>query len=186
MKRLLIPISLLAVFVLTAWSSAQNATIQPNSSLWVEGTSSLHDWKMTAKNFAGVVDLAETGNVNTVQVTVPVLELSADNGTMNKKAYEALKAKEYPTITYTLDASDLTQKGDNFELNTNGSLTMAGVTKPVTFTVKGEKLSEGTYRYMGSTPLVMSEFGIDPPRAMLGTLKTGDKVVVHFNVVVSR
>jgi hypothetical protein len=29
----------------------------------------------------------------------------------------------------------------------------------------------------------MSDYGIDPPTAMLGTLKTGDDVVVHFEAV---
>ncbi len=32
----------------------------------------------------------------------------------------------------------------------------------------------------------MSEFGVDPPRAMMGTLRTGDRVTVHFAVTAAR
>ena len=51
--------------------------------------------------------------------------------------------------------------------------------------VEGRRLPDGQFRLTGSLPLLMTDFGIDPPKAMPGTLKTGDRVVVHFDVVVA-
>lgn len=32
----------------------------------------------------------------------------------------------------------------------------------------------------------MTDYGIKPPKAMLGTLKTGDEVEIVFNVILSK
>jgi len=34
----------------------------------------------------------------------------------------------------------------------------------------------------GSYKFKMSSFGIDPPRAMLGTIRTGDEVTIKFKI----
>ncbi len=174
---------LAGLVILAGWTMMPRMDIQPESRLWVEGTSTIHDWKMTVGEFGGSIT-ATAHQVGAVEVTVPVKQLEADNGTMNKKAYKALKADKHPNISYRLTAADLNDAANGtFEVESNGELTIAGVTKSVTFTVKGEKLADGKFRYTGSTPVKMSDFDVDPPSAMLGTIKTGDKVVVHFNVV---
>lgn len=184
----LIPTSLLAIIFLTAFSFAQRSAFEPESKLWVEGTSTIHDWTMTAENFAGAVDAAAAEDVKSVTVTVPVAALNSDNGTMNRKAHDALKAKSHPNVTYELDTAAIEEAMENgtFTLNTSGKLTMAGVTKSVTFAVQGEQLADGGTRYTGSTNILMSDFDIKPPKAMLGTLKTGNEVVVHFDVIVAQ
>lgn len=184
-RRFPIAALLAGVIVFAGWAMMPRMSVQPNSSMWVEGTSTIHDWKMTVGQFSGTVT-ATADDVQSVEITVPVKELKADNGTMNKKAYAALEANKHPNITYRLTTADLKEAADGgFEVASKGQLTISGVTKPVTFTVKGEKLADGTFRYAGSTPIQMSDFGIDAPTAMLGTMKTGDKVVVHFNIVVN-
>jgi hypothetical protein len=37
----------------------------------------------------------------------------------------------------------------------------------------------------GELPLLMTDYGITPPKAMLGMLKTDPKIVVAFEVVLS-
>ena len=176
---------LAGLIILAGWTMMPRMDIQPESRIWVEGTSTIHDWKMTVGKFDGAITAA-ADQIGAVEVTVPVKQLDADNGTMNKKAHSALKADKHPNITYRLTTAAL-KSGTNaaFEVSTEGQLTIAGVTKPVTFTVKGEQLADGKYRYVGSTSIKMSDYGVDAPSAMLGTIKTGDKVVVHFDVVVN-
>lgn len=169
----------LAVILLAGWTMMPDMSIQPESKLWVEGTSTIHDWTMTVGAFDGSVT-ATTGEIGAVSVTVPVAQLTADNGTMNKKAQKALRADKHPTITYNLTSADLKGAG-SFEAK--GQLTIAGVTQPANFAVKGEQVADGRFRYTGSTRVNMSDFGVKAPTAMLGTIKTGDEVVVHFNVV---
>jgi hypothetical protein len=60
---------------------------------------------------------------------------------------------------------------------------VAGTTRRVEVTAQGQPLGGGRYRFTGSVPIVMSQFGIDPPTAMLGAMRTGDRVTVHYNVI---
>ena len=64
----------------------------------------------------------------------------------------------------------------------SGDLTIAGKTNkvdlPFTLTV-----SDGKAVLEGKIPLKMTDFGIEPPKALLGTIKTGDEIEVHYNTV---
>jgi hypothetical protein len=42
--------------------------------------------------------------------------------------------------------------------------------------------ADGSIAVRGSVPLFMSDFGIEPPTAMLGMLKTADQVTVKFEL----
>jgi hypothetical protein len=62
-------------------------------------------------------------------------------------------------------------------------LTMSGAEKTIEMDVEATSLTNGRFRFTGEVPLLMSDFGIKPPKALLGTLKTGDRIVVRFDVV---
>jgi len=189
------PAILLALLVFTAgWATTANLLrldVQPESKIRVEGTSSLHDWTCEVKAItgtfeAGAAPATTLEALSGVQITVPVSGLESKNGQMNKKAREALKANASPTIQYVMKSAQVQSPpaADGWTtLKATGTLKIAGVEKPVTLTVKGKEVGGGSYRFTGSTPLQMSDFGISPPTAMLGTLKTGDRVTIHFDVV---
>lgn len=165
-------------------------TMTPQSRLWIEGTSTVHDWTCEVSTFEGQLDaLADAlESVQAVQVRVPVKALDCKNGTMNKKAHRALKADTSPEVTYRLTSATPSGTAANgqFELETAGQLTIGGVTCPISMTVAGERDGVGRLRFKGQASVLMSSFGIDAPTAMLGALKTGDRVVVGFDVVLSR
>ena len=52
--------------------------------------------------------------------------------------------------------------------------------------VQGVRGNDGRYILTGQTPVKMTAFGIKPPVAMLGTIKTGDDVKVTFRWVVEK
>lgn len=62
-----------------------------------------------------------------------------------------------------------------------GNLTVRGITKPVTLTVK-----RNGARYEGQTVFPMSGFGIKPPRAALGAIGTKDEMTIQFVVAASQ
>jgi len=43
-------------------------------------------------------------------------------------------------------------------------------------------MQDGTIRFEGSHTMLQTDFGVDPPTALLGRLKTGDEVTVRFVV----
>lgn len=157
------------------------------STLQVDGTSSLHDWTCNAPGVTGWID-AETAEgappaLTAAEITVPAA-LDCKNGTMDKKTRKALGADAHPTIRFVLDGATVKPgAGTAFTVQARGRLTVAGAERRVAFTAEGRTLADGAIRLTGTLPLVMSDFGIEPPTAMLGTLKTGDDVVVHFDVV---
>ena len=186
---------LLAIIMLSGgWSRIETPTrfmLIAQSKLWIEGTSTIHDWTCEIEQVEGFLDLETSvtavAEFSRVEISVPVRSIDCNNGTMNKKMRKALAADAHPLILYELlDAKVFPGPADEaFQLKTTGRLLMAGTAKSIEMTVEGRRLPDGRFRLTGSLPLRMTDFGIDPPKALLGTLKTGDRIVVHFDVVVA-
>lgn len=177
---------LLLVFVLLQPAAAQESArlvLQPESKLWVEGTSNKNDWSVHAADVTGTIDVAD-GQINQVSVDVAAGAMKSNRSTiMDRLMHSALQAPEHPTISFVLDAPADGARGDAFSLDAPGRLTLAGETRDVTISVEGERLDDGSIRFTGSHPLTMSDYGITPPTAMFGSLRTADDVVVHFEIV---
>lgn len=183
-------LTVLTIVLIAGWSASviQTVELKPsNGKLWVEGTSTIHDWTCEVGDFAGQANVATAENslsdVALAEVTVPVSQLNCKNGTMDKKARKALKEDDHPMISYKLtEAEVIEQQGEAVTLQTQGTLTIAGSERPVDMTVEGTLAQDGTVRFTGSVPVSMEAFGMEPPSAMFGTIKTGNEVTVHFNV----
>jgi hypothetical protein len=63
-------------------------------------------------------------------------------------------------------------------------LKIAGVEREVAFDLKTQR-KEGSLVVRGEVPLLMTDYGITPPKAMLGMLKTDPKVTVTFETVLT-
>jgi hypothetical protein len=190
MKRSLLLSVALTVFALGAagWI-VQSYTFERSSKIWVEGTSTIHDWECQVDQFAGNLnaEAAEGGlaDITTTTLTVPVQGIDCDNGTMNDKVGEALGSTP---VRYTLKSADISGAGAEgwFTISTTGELSMAGTTRTVEMDVKAKAIDGERFRLTGQHALKMTDYGVDPPTAMFGTLKTGDQVTVHFDATISR
>lgn len=164
---------ILAFGLLFGLVSAQNISGK-SSKITVEGTSPMHDWTMSASGatFSGTVSGAA---INNVKFSVPAKNLKSTKGKMmDNKAYGALKADKNPTISFT--ASSL-KVGKN---TVEGKLTIAGVTKNVSFPVTVAK-SGSSYTITGTESLTLSAFGMERPGFM--GVRTGDGIKVTVTVV---
>ena len=188
MKRILTihsaALTLLFVFALLP-AQAQTLTLLPESKLWVAGTSNKSDWTVDATEVKA--EMAATADaINNVKVTVASAKVVSNKSSiMDRLIHDALKVSEHPTITYDLSEAVKGVNGKTFSTKTKGKLTLAGVTKAVDITVSGERLDGGKLRLKGSTPLKMTDFGITPPSAMFGALRTANDVTVHFDITVA-
>ena len=85
----------------------------------------------------------------------------------------------HPQITFAMQTTVIPSFGTTHVIE--GNLTMAGVTRKVKIPVKcidrNQKLE-----ISGALEIVMSNYGIDPPKALMGTLKTGDAVQLDFMI----
>ena len=187
--RPLFHLLLVGVFALAGWQVAsERFTFASGSRIWVEGTSTVHDWSCDAEQITAVLDGTTSDGALTglsaLTVTVPVAGLECGNGTMNGKLRAALGTAP---IRFTLSAARVgLPNGGRFAVEADGRLTLHGTTRAQRVTAQGQVLGDGRYRLTGSVPVTMSQFGVDPPTAMLGTLRTGDRTTVRFDVTVTR
>ena len=159
---------------------------QANSSVVVLGTSTLHDWEMTAKNITANLTVDKEGSsiskIDKVYFAVKSENIVSDNSIMDGKAHDALKSEKYPTISFRMQAvNDLVSNGGKINGSLSGDVTIAGVSKNISLPFTGT-LNGSTIKVSGSKSLKMSDFKIKPPTAMLGTLKTGDEIKINFKL----
>lgn len=184
MKKLVLLI--LTIGILNNITIAQQVQLDKTASdLTIEGTSSLHDWEIKAEKLSGRASFRMTDGtldqIDNLQVTIDVDGLKSGKSGMDDNTYKALKNKQHPKITYILtEVIDKKAIGNGFELDTKGRLTIAGETKVVNMKVKTSASIPMTIE--GETTFKMTDFKIDPPTAMFGTVKTGDAVTIKFNV----
>lgn len=196
-RRLTIVASLAGTVALTAASPTGPINLQPESRLWVDGTSTVRDYTCKATTLQGSIAAAVPapaleigsldGAIRSVDVTVPVQALECGNGTMNGHLRNALKATEHPAVHFRLSQYDVTPSGESVgTVKLVGTLSIAGEEKPVTLDASVSCEGNGQVRVKGSKEILMSEYGVKPPTLMMGTLKVKDRVVVNFDVVLKQ
>ncbi|EPR73188.1 hypothetical protein ADIWIN_1969 [Winogradskyella psychrotolerans RS-3] len=85
----------------------------------------------------------------------------------------------YKSIENKITALD----GDKFVLESVGTITAAGVSKPLTVTLNGFFNTEmKTMSFEGTKDLTMTMFNIEKPTAFFGKLVTKDELNVMFNL----
>ena len=180
MKRTL-AILTLALAALAA--GAERFVPATGSMIRVEGTSTLHDWKMEGASIDGQIDTTRPN----ATVTIPVASIKSSHTKMDKLMTEALKAKDHPEIRYELvEATGIPANAATFTTKTRGKLTIAGVTREIAMDVQAARNTDGRYILTGTAPVKMTAFGIKPPVAMMGTIRTADDVKVTFRWIVEK
>ena len=151
--------------------------------LKVMGGSTIHDWEMVASAATGKADiLVDRQNITAIrmaEVTMKATSLKSGKGQMDDIAYKSLKAAKNPNISFKLTSF---KNLGSTKASVTGNLTVAGTTKPVTFLV--QYLVKGdVVNLEGRTNFNMTDYNIKPPTAMLGTIKTDDKVTISFKAL---
>lgn len=180
------------VFIVMNVSLAQATYEVTSSTFTVAGTSSLHEWEsdVTQVNATGqmIVEGTMLKTIDNFTVTIPVKGIKSSKGSiMDKKTWGALDNDKHPNITFKLTkVNTIDQSGDSHTIKVTGNLTIAGKTKAINMNVKGKVIGTSGLQFEGSKDLKMSDFGIDPPTALMGTLKTGDDITVKFTVKMAK
>ena len=165
----------------------ESKVVLAESNLKVLGTSNLHDWEINAKAMSGKASLAIEANdlkaIKNLDFSVEVEQLKSGKSGMDNNTFKALNSKTYKNINFKLvSVTKISEKSENnFTIETQGDLTISGVTKRInqTFAVKlvGKKAI-----FSGKTKIDMTVYGVKPPTALMGTIKTGKDVTVDYKV----
>lgn len=178
-------VTLAMVFVMTYSTAliAQNYKLDPsNSNLIVFGTSNLHDWEIKAESQQGNLVLNSDNDIKSLQISIEAEGLKSGKSGMDKNTYKALNTKSYKTIEFKYTkTTSIDKKDDNsYKLTIQGDLKVNGVTKNISMTIDVQ-VTNNNVTLTGKKTIKMTEFEVEPPTALLGTIKTGDEVTISFN-----
>lgn len=179
MKKLLL-LSVCIAFGLVLKAQVEYKLI--NSNVQIAGTSTLHDWTADVTKTTGYATLSVVNgaltNIHDVSITMDARTIKSEKGSaMDKNIYKALNTERYPSISFVL--TKLTPVSVN-KLNAVGKLTIAGTTQSISLTVYTKTNGHGDMVFTGSKALKMTDFRIEPPVVLLGTLKTGNDITISF------
>ncbi len=158
------------------------------STIQILGTSTLHDWKIESDQLEGTLNLSladlQAGawcseHRPAVEARIKSESLKSDKAAMDKVAWKALRTREFPEITYHLTEAGVPKASGEgkWSVAARGDMTVAGVKKEVSLTLTVTQ--HGTALMVsGRLPLKMTDFGIKPPTAMMGAIKSADDVTV--------
>jgi hypothetical protein len=194
--RLLGVLAVAASFI-AGTALAQNSPVVVSSAkVTVSGTSTVLDWSATTnkaqtRNVKVTRDLPggdffwvgviQPGAVESFEVVVPVAALTSDRDEFTADMHVALKADVHPDIVFTLSRMEK-RPGGSLAF---GTLKVAGVERTVSLPLV-TTLRDGKLLVIGSVELLMTDFGITPPTAMMGVLKTDPKVTIRFETMLVR
>ena len=172
----------------------------PGSILWLEGTSTVHDFSSRSKeveveltrdssaaqpaDVAALLALIRSSAVRGVLVRVPVRTLKSEKAALDKNLRKAMRAEEFPNVAFQLKHYELEPRpaaDDTIAIEAEGSLTVAGKERAIKLVARAYRAAEGVW-LEGSETLRMSDYGIKPPTMMLGVLKVADPITVRYRL----
>lgn len=181
-------IALLTVQVSVGQTMSVNNTA---SELTIDGTSNLHDWEMVAEQVKGSMQATfedgKLAKVDQLNFVVVAESLKSGKGGMDKNAHKALDTKKHKEIRFQLQEVENINCSSNTAcvITAKGTLSIAGTTKPIELTLDAN-VSNNTIVLSGTYSLKMTNYNVDPPKAMFGAITTGDDLKINFKVQYTR
>ncbi|HET7584677.1 MAG TPA: YceI family protein [Gemmatimonadaceae bacterium] len=190
--------AILATVVVAQGGPSLPVHVEPQSKLWLEGNSTMHEFTCRTNDIQATVEIdpgyryaaaaTRAHPFNSVDVQIPVRSLKCGKDKMDENMYKTLRADEFTDIHYTLRSYTVeegTAEGDSMVVVAVGTLTIAGQEREVTMKVSTDTEPNGAVRAHGALTLLMTDFGIKPPKFMLGTLKVDNKIRIGFDLHVT-
>lgn len=186
-RQLTLGVLMALLFLLSLPAHAQTQYATQQGTVKVLGTSTLHDWSMQSDkgqcNAAFLVQNEEIKSLKALTFSVPVTTLHSEHNGLDKNAYNALNAEKYDKISFALtSAEEPVRDRHTFIIACKGNLSISGVTKPAMLEATCKLNSDKSITCTGFYLMKMTAHNVQPPKLMMGTIKTGDDIHIDFNV----
>ena len=192
---------LAALFAAASLAQAAGLATQAGSKLWLDGSSTVHAYSSTASKLQvtfqhdpaawpadatggdAIERLIREKGVKSMEVVVDVAGMRSGKDGLDKNMRKSLKADKHPEIRFRMAGYELAKATAPMTIDAKGTLNVAGVDQAIQLSVTATREGD-TVRLKGTAPLLMTQFGIKPPTMMMGAMRTSDKIVVHFDLIV--
>lgn len=168
------------------------------SRLWIEGSSNVNQFECRAEEYAGEATLPEADNdtsapisttneLLSIKIDIQVDSIECGKRKMNQDLQKALKADQFPEITFLFQEASILKEPQNieegFQLEVQGLLTVAGTTKEISFTTEAYYTGKNKVRALGGTTINMTDYGVQPPTALMGLIRANEELTVNFDLI---
>jgi len=192
-RAITIPHFLAAVVISAHPAAAQTAVAIETAQVSVSGTSNIHSY--TASTNTVRVTRAELGvqpgsefwpaalMPNVIQefaIAIPAATLTSPREGLDANLHKALKVNAHPDITFYLRTLERRTDAPG-TFRGVGVLQVAGVQREIAMDVAPEQRGD-VLTIRGQIRLLMTDFGIQPPTALLGMLRTDPRVTIAFEI----
>jgi hypothetical protein len=178
-----------------ALAAAQTPLAIDSARITITGTSNIHAYTASTTTVrlsrALIADAPDgldvwanalrPGGMETFEIAIPAATLTSPRDGIDKTMHKALQVVEHPDIVFRLLRLE-PRAGTTGAVRAIGVLHIAGVEREVALDVATGR-TDATLTVRGQLQLLMTDYGIKPPTAMLGMLKTDPKVTVAFETV---
>lgn len=193
-------ILLVCLFLITVGEvfSFQSTFVPLNESrLWIRGSSNVNQFECQADNYSGEATVPEaeespsiinaSSELLLLKIDIEVDSFECGKQKMNKDLQKALQAEKFPEITFLYQDATLISEpkdmNDGFRLRVFGLLTVAGTTKEIDFSTEAYYINQQRVRAVGETTINMTDFGVEPPTALMGLIRANEELTVNFDLI---
>jgi hypothetical protein len=188
-KRIIIKITVLALAIVSTslTGHGQGHFAQSGSTkISIDGTSTIHEWAMVSKDatYDAVFETNGEGQplkLTSLDFSLPAESLKSGKSAMDKNAYSALKTDTHKQIVFQLTSASIVGK----TIRCNGKLKIAGTTKQIELEVTYLTLPGNSIQCKGTKKISMSEYNVEPPTFMFGSVTTGNEITISIDVTLA-
>ena len=173
----------------------------PQSKIALEGTTNINQFDCFAESLVDGVSVTikpekiianstsdeqcTLFDLQNAKVTIEVAQLECGQEAINKDMRKTLKASDHPEIVIILKQIHVGYDEAHIANNVMAQVEMviAGSKQPVQLILDGTKNEkDGFFRVSGRHTLHLTDFGIEPPKALFGLIKVQDQIDILFDI----
>lgn len=173
--------------------------IEPSSILEVNGRTNINKFCCSSEeedlNGSVFSKYESEANNNVIfentRLNIKIKELDCGAKAINKDLQKTLQSDTYPTITIQLlkvkneDCRNLDNCQEWTNITASTLITIANESLKVDLPINVRKNQSGKYLISGMCSLLLKDFGIEPPTALMGLIKVKNQIDINFHLEVS-
>ena len=192
-------ITILAFLFAFSTATAQDITYQLSEihQFKIDGDSNVRSWDaditeadaslvLTGVDNLSIENLTEE-SFKSLEISIPVEGIESDSRRLTRNLQGYLRGDDFPVITFALQQiNSITHENDTVQISADGIISAAGVENSVSMDVEAVLNGDGSITFSGVQRLLMTDFDIDPPTAVMGTVRSDDEIDIIYQVSFAR